>query len=718
MPQNHDDKIVADAVAQLATVFEHETPPLTDREQSDAFWSACQKVAQNAGISLSKPLVVPLSGNIVDYLTAIANASRFRFRKVTLQGNWWETDNGPLLAFDTATNTPVALIIEKIGQYKIFNPVTGQTHALTPQAASALALQAFSFYRTLPDTELNWKNILNFALALQKKDVLYLLLLQVSVGLLGLFVPIATGIILDDAVPNANMSILLQFVFGLLVCTFAAGAFSFAQALYSIRLRFKIDAATQPAVWDRLLRLPMSFFRQFTPGDLALRTEGIDEIQQTLTDATLETILSSIFSVLTLLLMLYYSVLLTLGAVVLLIILLGIIFLYSKIELRFQRPITHLQGKLADLSLQFLSSISKLRVSNSESRAFAIWAAAFRQKSRLFFQAGVWGIRFTIIRAIFSIFILLWLYGFVGTQLTGITFGHFIAFNAAFGQFFAAILALASVVTTIIRMIPYYERTKPILTQAPELEKEGIEPGILSGKIKIANVSFRYDPEAPFILEDLSFTINPGEKIALVGATGSGKSTLLRLLLGFETPTQGRIFYGEDNLAKLNIRSVRDQLGVVLQNGTLMPTTIFENVIGSYQLTIEEAWDALNQVGLAKDVEAMPMGIHTLVMEGGKTLSVGQRQRLMIARALVRKPRILLLDEATSAIDNPTQTEIMANLAQLDITQLIIAHRLSTLVHTDLIYVIDSGKIVQSGSYHSLLAEEGIFSELAKRQLL
>ncbi|MDF3055616.1 MAG: bacteriocin export transporter permease/ATPase subunit, partial [Gammaproteobacteria bacterium] len=261
------------------------------------------------------------------------------------------------------------------------------------------------------------------------------------------------------------------------------------------------------------------------------------------------------------------------------------------------------------------------------------------------------------------------------------------------------------------------ERIQPILTTQPELDKEGEDPGVLSGDIAIKGISFRY-PQSPWILQNFSLSINAGEMVALVGSTGCGKSTLFRLLLGFEKPDAGQIFYGEHVLEKLNLRALRKQFGVVLQNDTVLPGSIYETIAGSHPLTIEDVWEIIRQVNLAEDIAAMPMSIHTMMAEAGKTLSTGQRQRLMIARALATKPRILFLDEATSALDNPTQKIIMDNLEKLNITRIVAAHRLSTVVHADKIYVLEHGKIIQSGTYNDLMAEEGLFSTLVRRQLV
>ncbi|HVV68927.1 MAG TPA: NHLP bacteriocin export ABC transporter permease/ATPase subunit [Gammaproteobacteria bacterium] len=717
MPNMHDDEIVASAIDQLASIFNASyTKPIG--EQKDVLWLACKLIGDAIGVKVVNPDNIPLHTTVHNVVMSVAHASQFQVRRVLLKGHWWENDNGPLLAFSQETHQPFVLIMNHSGKYNIIEPASGYSRPFEAEMAQSLDFYAYSFYRCLPDIALNLKELLVFALKNQWRDIFRLLLLQTCIGLLGLLIPVATGILLNTAVPLADVSLLQQWIIGLVAITLGMVAFNAAKILSMIRLRYKTNASTQAAIWARLVRLPVRFFRAYTPGDLALRASGIDTIQQELTDATLQTFLSGIFSVLTLGLMFYYSPLLAVVAIVMLLIFLSLMFFNARMQLKYQRPIAQLQGRLANLVLQFLTSISKLRVSHSEGRSFALWAEKFSNKNRLFFKSSLLEIQFNIVTGILSIIGLLSVFGLVGAGYVKISFGSFIAFNAAFGQFFAATIGFASILMTWISLIPLYERIKPILTTLPESEVSGLDPGPVTGKIALSSVNFRYYSEGPWVLEDISLAIEPGEMVALVGPTGSGKSTLFRLLLGFETPATGGVFYNDQDLSKLNIRLLREQIGVVLQNGMLFAGTIFENIAGTHPLTMEDAWEVAAQVGLAQDIETMSMGMHTLISEGGKTLSVGQRQRLMIARALARKPQMLFLDEATSALDNPTQAEVMRNLEALKITRIVAAHRLSTLVNADRIFVLQAGKIVQTGSYDALMREPGLFATLAQRQII
>jgi NHLM bacteriocin system ABC transporter ATP-binding protein len=718
MHHHPDDKIVAHAVAQLAAIFsaEDSVPLITENDQ-DALWRACSYVGRAMHITMVKPPIAAFSGTAHTALLAIAQASQCRMRTVALKGRWWEEDNGPLLAFDPQNMQPIALTLTFGGQYQWLD-AAGILQPLTPAYSETLAPQGYMFYRTLPAKSLNLFALLKFALIQQKHDLFRITLLQMGIGLLALLTPIATGIILDTVVPEANVGLLQQWLIGLGVNLLGASAFGVVQSLLLLRFRFKTDAATQAAIWDRLLRLPVHFFQQFSAGDLTMRASGIDTIQQTLTSVTLQTVLSSFFSLFTLALMFYYSPSLALIAISILIPILLLMWLSAYLQLQYQRPIAYLQGQLASLTLQFLTGISKLRVRHSEKPVFALWVEQFAHKNRLSMSAGILDIRFTILYGLVTTLGTVGLYAMAGTHTESISFGSFIAFNAAFGQFFAATLALGGIVSSLVELIPLYERIQPILNEVPEREREGEDPGILSGEIHVKGVHFRYQPDSPWVLEDISLSIRAGEMVALVGSTGCGKSTLFRLMLGFEEPKIGHILYGDHALETLNLRALREQFGVVLQNSTILPGTIFDTIAGSHPLTQEAAWEALTQVNLAADIATMPMGLHTLMVEAGKTLSIGQRQRLMIARALATQPRILFLDEATSALDNPTQHAVMESLQKLQITRVVAAHRLSTVMHADKIYVLEHGKIMQSGTYAELMAEEGLFARLVARQLV
>jgi ATP-binding cassette subfamily C protein len=297
------------------------------------------------------------------------------------------------------------------------------------------------------------------------------------------------------------------------------------------------------------------------------------------------------------------------------------------------------------------------------------------------------------------------------------TTGDFIAFNAAFGLFLTAMQALGDASLSLLRVVPIYERLMPVLETKPEVDRSKAPPGKLTGAIELSHVHFRYDPDGPFIVKDVSLKIKAGEFVAFVGSSGCGKSTLMRLMLGFEQSSSGSIYYDGQDLPSLDVRLVRQQMGVVMQQSRVMPTEIFRNIVGVASRTIEDAWEAAEKAGFAEDIRNMPMGMHTYVSEGGGTLSGGQRQRLMISRAIVNKPKIIFLDEATSALDNRTQAIVTESMDRMSATRIVIAHRLSTIIKADRICYLHGGQIVESGTYQELMDKNGPFAELARRQM-
>jgi ATP-binding cassette subfamily C protein len=449
-----------------------------------------------------------------------------------------------------------------------------------------------------------------------------------------------------------------------------------------------------------------------------MRAMGVDGIRQVLSGVTVTAAIGGAFSLVNFAMMFYYDGHLTAVAVGLLAILLSITTYFNLRQLRVQRQAFETEGEVAGVLLQLLNGIAKLRVANVEARAFNVWARLFaRQRTFLFRGRSITNV-VTVTNSIFPIFSSMALFAYVAWKLDSLSIGKFLAFNAAYGQFLASTLAMGAAFTSSLVIEPLYKRLTPILQTLPEIDDVKHAPGTLVGQVDINDVSFRYDPEGPLILNDITVSITPGEFVAFVGPSGSGKSTLFRLLLGFETPENGSIFYDGKDLAGLDVRAVRKQFGVVLQQGALMPGSIFDNIVGSEPLTQDDAWEAARMAGLEDDLKLMPMGMQTMVSEGAGTLSGGQRQRLLIARALVRRPRLILFDEATSALDNRTQEIISHSLEQLNATRIVIAHRLSTIQNADRIFVIEAGRLVQQGTFEELMAVEGAFATLAKRQLV
>jgi ATP-binding cassette subfamily C protein len=386
-------------------------------------------------------------------------------------------------------------------------------------------------------------------------------------------------------------------------------------------------------------------------------------------------------------------------------------------RLRLERISQQLQGQNAGRVLQILNGIAKLRAAGAEKRAFTLWAASYSKQKAIAFRIRNLSGALAAFDAGYIVVCFLSLYAAAAFISDDMAPGAFLAFGTAFSQFMGATLAMTTAVTASLNAIALYERVRPILDTPPEVGALQKPPGKLAGSIEINQLSFRYHAAGPLILDDISMKIEPGQFIALVGASGSGKSTLLRLLLGFEKAGSGGIYYDGRSLSSLDAAALRRQFGVVLQSARLMPGNILTNITGATALSLDDAWDAARMAGLEDDIKAMPMGMYTLLAEGAATFSGGQKQRLMIARAIVRKPAILLFDEATSALDNRTQAIVAKNLESLKATRIVVAHRLSTIIKADKIFVIDAGRIVETGNYAELMQRNGRFAGLARRQL-
>lgn len=695
-------------------------------------------------------------------LEAIARASQLRLRRVLLRGRWWLQDSGPLIAYTRQGRHPVALLPVQDNRYELFAPMgwpigegspipsmpsqssesdpwhSGErsdvnsvppsggdrpTRCLvTTAVASTLDPVAFVFYRPLPSSHLSPLALLQFAFRGQGRDWLMILITGVAATLMGMLVPQATAALVDTVVPYRDRSLLIQVGLGLLAAAFGAACFQLIQAIATLRVETGSDAHLQAAVWDRLLKLRTTFFRQYATGDLSSRVSSITAIRRKLSGSALQGLFTGGFSLLNLGLLFYYSPPLASVALLVALLVMAVTVVSGLVLVRQYRPLLELEGKLYGLIVQLINGVAKLRIAGAEGRAFAVWGQRYGQQLRLTLstqQLEDAVIVFNTVLPLATTLLLFWLASqfLADADGTGLSTGTFIAFSIAFGTFISGATSLSNTLVELLDVVPLWQRARPILQAEPEVDLSKADPGQLSGTLAVNRVSFRYREEGPLILDDVTLETNPGEFIALVGPSGSGKSTVMRLLLGFETPFSGNIYYDGQDLAGLDVVAVRRQFGVVLQTSRLSAGSIFENLAGGALISLEDAWDAASKAGLAEDIRAMPMQMHTVVSEGGSNLSGGQRQRLLIARALAVKPKIMLMDEATSALDNRTQAIVTESLDRLKVTRVVIAHRLSTIRNADVIYVLESGRVVQRGTFEELADQPGLFSQLIKRQM-
>jgi ATP-binding cassette subfamily C protein len=724
--RNAEQEFLSDAFHQLALVGRGERLDEA-HEEGNRIELATRRIAAFLNIPT---LYIPWPEghgrpNLGRIQTAISQVTSVRTRRVLLEGAWHTHDSGALLGFklddgDDVNDdrlTPVALLPGRFG-YEMHD---GQTEAPTPvddAVAHRLHPQAYQFYSPLPDKPLTPLDVLRFSTRRSWRDVLFVVAVGMGLGSISTLIPLLTGQVFDNLIPGAERALLLQLTIVLALVYIGQALFDLARGFVMVRAQTRMDATLEAGVWDRMLSLPLPFFRQYTAGDLASRAAGIGGIREVLAGTTLTALLGGLFSLWNFFLLFAIDGGLAGAATVLVVIAIVPAVLGTHFGLKRQRAVAAIDGKIAGLLLQLLSGIAKLRVTAAENRAFAVWARHFARRRDADLGAERVNVRIAVFQSVYPIvcsIVLYWM--LVGAAKQKVSTGMFLAFATAFGMFLASTLHVIEACLMSLSVIPLYERAKPILTTRVESQGTG-ERIKLSGGIEVNHVSFRYDPNGPLILDDVSFHIEPDEFVALVGPSGSGKSTLLRLMLGFENCSAGGIFYDGQALSNVDVRAVRKQIGVVMQNSRVMGGDIYSNIIGSTGLTIDDAWTAARSAALDKDIEAMPMGMHTVISQGGGTLSGGQKQRLLIARALATNPRIVFFDEATSALDNVTQAAVSESLESLHVTRIVIAHRLSTIRHADRIIVMEKGRVVQIGRYDDLVAVEGAFQKLAKRQIV
>ena len=683
---------------------------------ADSLLTSLNIIAARDRFTIVEPANYQQIPTLQQRLRRTATESNFRFREVEIQGRWWLEEGLPIL-LRHADGESTAAAIWHDGSYCIVDPETGAYRKLDEELASPFAGYGFMLYPCLSG-QLSGREFGWLALKSVGPDVRTLLVSGLLAVLAGLIVPIATGVIVSTAIPDGRPNLVTQMAIMIGIGAISTTAFTVVRSLASIRASGLIDIRLQPALWDRALRLPSSFFRDYATGDLAMRVLTVTAMRRIIAGPVLNGLLSGAFASVSFILMLVYDVQLALygfGFAVLS----GLFFIgMARQQLGFQRLILNAQGVVTSRVLDMLSGISKLRVAGAEERAFARWADSFSTQERVKWASGrIRAMQSTAAVILPSVGVLGMLL-VAGYRTQTIDLASFAAFNAAFGQFIASVAAFSLALGATVEAMPLLDRVKPILETEPEVVETRVDPGKLRGQVSIRDLTFRYTPDGADILDGVDFTIEPGEFVAVVGPSGSGKSTLLRLLLGFEAPLSGAVFYDNKDLAQLDLRLVRRQIGTVMQNASLIPGNLYDNIAGAAALSEEEVMEAAEMSGLADDIRKLPMGLDTFVTEEAGTLSGGQRQRTMIARALVRKPNILFFDEATSALDNRTQAIIADSLNKLKVTRLVIAHRLSTIRDADKIVVISQGKMVEVGNYATLMKKKGEFYRLAKRQLL
>ena len=653
-----------------------------------------------------------------EQLKQILSPKGIMYRQVKLKGRWWKTAVGPMLGYDMEGKW-VALLPSRTKMAYTYTNKEGRKVEVTDQSMKEdLKTTALCFFPALPMRKINMGDLLNFMVkAFTMNDILRLFLISALIAVLGMFLPYVNKQMFDTVIPNGTKSDIIPVASLLIGATMGGILFNLIRDWMLKRLKELVSIRIEPAVMARTFLLKAKFFMQYSSGELNERIMSVGRLCDLANDMLVSTSITAVFSIVYVFQMKNYAESLMMPGMTIIfgqfVLTIALLWFQRKQD---KRMIT-VSAKLTSLIFDLMNGIQKIKLTGSEKRAFTRWLQTYRESAQLEFNPPL------LLKLSGALMVLLNLGGVAFLYFTAaknqVTPSDYIAFNAAYGMVSGAFMALIGIAPQLSRMEPLLEQAKPIMEAEPEMNEASKQVQFLSGAIEVSHLSFRYSEDTPWILDDVSLKIQPGEYVGVVGRSGCGKSTLMRLMLGFETPDSGAIYYDDYDLSEVDKSSLRQKIGTCLQSGSLFPGDIFSNItITAPWCTHEDAWEAARLAGVAKDIEALPMGMNTLISEGGGGFSGGQKQRLLIARALLNKPSILFFDEATSALDNVSQKMVSDNLDQMGCTRVVIAHRLSTIRHCDRIIVLDKGHIAEEGTYEELKERGGLFTEMIKRQEL
>jgi NHLM bacteriocin system ABC transporter ATP-binding protein len=687
-------------------------------ESQSALFKACFLVAHAMKFTLVPP------PNPQPKIEEICDAARIRYRKIRLAPGWWR-DIGPFVGFLKTTGVPVACLPLKHGTYQMIHPVTEAIDEVDEDSAKLLQNEAFMLYLPLAEKAGRLRDLFAAFFKGNAKEYVHFLVASVLAVVVSFLVPIGYKILFDYVIPNYNYTLYTQITLALVIASISSAVFAFTRMSLVQRFAGIFTHRLQLGFWDHTLRLSIQFFRQFSKGDLLQRSLLFDAIRNHLGTSVLSSLVNGIFGLLYFVMMLYYSWALTLIGTFLVLVWLLFAVAVFFVKVHYSRIYLVSIAKLQVLLVQMMNAINKIRSAALESRFFSKWSHEFSHSQYLYLKMLNWQNFLDASQAFIKILFFLALYGYVIYTKTYtpeskalISVGSFLAFTAAFTPFTQSILGLASTLGSLIEVLPNWERVRPILS-APLEEKEAkANPGQLKGNISVQNLSFRYHMNAPLVLHEIKFSVKAGQFIGIVGKSGCGKSTLFRLLFGLEQPEKGDIVYDQQNLASLILEKTRQQIGYTFSNNKIFTGNIFDNITCGRSCSAQEIEEVLMLSTFDEDLKELPMGMDTLLSSIGGILSGGQKQKLLLARALLSKPKILFIDEGLNSIDTVTQTKILHNLRSLQATILMASHSLNILQKADHILVMEAGTITASGSFQELSAQTGIFKNFIENQLL
>ena len=666
-----------------------------------------------------KPVEIPDTiRDVNDQLEYVLRPTGLMTREVELEEGWQNDAYGPMLGYLKEAGTAVALLPGTIYGYYFKDPATGKRTRITRKTTRLFSREALCFYQPLPMKKLGIPDLLKYMKnSITHGDLVVIVLATLAVQLVGMIEPRVYSLVTGKILEGHNMNLMAGVGVFLLTSAFAAQLIGLVRSLLMQRINTKTSQAVQASVMMRILSLPVSFFRRYSSGELSSRAGSVNSLCSMMLNNILSIGLSSLLSLLYVAQIFSFAPALVWPSLLIILATVVMSLAVSFVQIGISRKRMKLSAEEQGMSYAVMNGIQKIRLSGSEKRVFARWGRLYAKGAQLEYNPPLFLKINTVITTAISLIGTIVLY-YLAIQ-TNVGVSQYYAFTAAYGRVMGAFSALAGIAVSVASIRPVLEMAEPILKAEPEVAADKQPVDRVTGHIEMSHVSFRYEENTPYVLNDLSLDIKAGEYVAIVGRTGCGKSTLVRLLLGFEQPEKGGIFYDRHDLNSIDPRSLRKHIGVVIQNGQLFQGDIFSNItISAPDLTLDEAWEAAEMAGIAQDIRDMPMGMQTLISEGQGGISGGQKQRLMIARAVAPKPSILIFDEATSALDNKTQKQVSGALDKLNCTRIVIAHRLSTIRNCDRILVMDKGTIIEEGTYDDLIAQNGHFAELVARQRL
>ena len=665
------------------------------------------------------------SGEVPDSITDMNEVLEYLMRpygimrrNVRLDDGWYKDAVGAMLGVKKDDKSVVALLPDKISGYRYFDRTLGKSVRIGRRNEDLFENEAIAFYKPFPLTRMGIGSLAKYICEqISISDIVMLCAAMLVVTLVGMITPRMNETLFSSVLASKNGRALIGAGIYLLAATVSGLLFGIVRTLINLRINTKLDINVEAAAMMRMLSLPADFFKEYNSGELANRLGYINSLCNQLVSIVLSTTLSSLFSLMYIGQIFYFAPGLVMPAMSITLLTLAVTISSVLLQMRITKQQMLLSSKESGVTYALISGIQKIRLSGSEKRAFGRWGKAYASQAQLLYNPPLLLKVSSVITTGISLVGSMVIYYYAIS--TGVSVAQYYAFNSAFGMVSGAFMSLAGIISSIALIRPSLEMAKPLLETVPEIAEDKEVLTSLKGGIELNNITFRYNENMPDVIDNLSLKINPGQYVAIVGRTGCGKSTLMRLMLGFETPQKGAIYYDGRDLKRIDLKSLRQKIGAVMQNGKLFTGDIYSNiVITAPWLTVDDAWAAARIAGLEEDIRNMPMGMNTMIAEGQGGISGGQKQRLMIARAVAPKPRILMFDEATSALDNITQRQVCQSLDQMKCTRIVIAHRLSTIKQCDRIIVIEGGKIIEDGTYEELIAAKGFFADLVSRQQL